>query len=490
MTTLAPAQAGVYTVANSSDRSARFPTPFTGQLCLMLDTGDIVRYSGSAWVVVIGQSLATTNTVYVDDPAYAVAGDGVTNDSTAMQLALNSVPAGGILKGTPGKTYLLSATTAGALFKTAAAGVLLDFTGCVLKYGGAPNLTTGADGGSLGLVNILHDGCYLRGTIDCNSKAYYGVSIKSQVSGFRHDITIKNTVDDSSPWSGMHFAASSDVTGVAVSGRAKNVSGFLQRPSCPTSTAGAATVTGHADVTAIVIGGSAQATNATGSALVYAADAWTARLALIDKPAIQLTASLAETSLHWADLIVNDLGTQGLEVYGETVAAGTVVGLPVGSIPGARFKTDVHCGFYHYNTVFASTDPPNVDMVGGAAASRGVISLLGRERIGRKVLTWGTAPAVDARDGEIQLLTATTDVAAVMAAPSNPPTDALATYSQFLTIVFKNGTGGALATAITFNAAYKVSASVQPADGKYIAVTFLYHPADAVWVEISRGAAV
>ena len=67
---------------------------------------------------------------------------------------------------------------------------------------------------------------------------------------------------------------------------------------------------------------------------------------------------------------------------------------------------------------------------------------------GSVALVSGTTPAVNARAGNYQTLTVLTNIAVVIAVPTNPPA---AGQSQDLFITIRNGSGGALTTAPTFN---------------------------------------
>lgn len=95
-------------------------------------------------------------------------------------------------------------------------------------------------------------------------------------------------------------------------------------------------------------------------------------------------------------------------------------------------------------------------------------------------LVYGPAITPDASAGNVQVVTATNNVAFTINAPTNPPA---AGSTQFLTLTIRNASGGALGVA-TFNAAFKLAAWTQPANGFSRSITFRWDGAN--WVEVNR----
>jgi hypothetical protein len=189
------------------------------------------------------------------------------------------------------------------------------------------------------------------------------------------NVTIINTRETSGTWAGLSYAASSDVTGVAISGRATNVSGFLNRPNCPfTDTSDV--ITGHGNVAAALIGGTQVVVNATSLALVLGGpdSQFNAYCAGIGKPGIMSTAKANEGNDHWFDLVLHEIGANVIELYGHGQFENNF-GLTAAYFLGLALKTGIVAAWYHYNVSAASTTAPNVLISGGTAASEGLIDL-------------------------------------------------------------------------------------------------------------------
>jgi hypothetical protein len=98
---LAPALWGIPVVSGSSERATLFPSPSTNQRVQNLASGNIERWNGSAWVADLAPGLNVK--------LFGATGDGVTDDTAALQAALNAcntlgagavnVPAGTYLTG-------------------------------------------------------------------------------------------------------------------------------------------------------------------------------------------------------------------------------------------------------------------------------------------------------------------------------------------------------------------------------------------------------
>lgn len=310
----------------------------------------------------------TLGYIFVDN--FGAKGDGVTDDTAAINTAEATRTAGQTLKFTPGKTYLCSQTAAANLLKVLVSGTW-DWRDATIKYGGATNLTTGGDGGALGLVNVLAANVRLIGTLDGGTKANYPIAIKSQVSGVRVDIALLNVLETNGIWTGIAYGASSDVTGVAISGRAANVAGIVSRASCPIVNT-SNTIVGHDDVTAFLYGGTVVNTNSTGFAIVSGGVQWDAYLAKPDTLGIMQTPKQNEDNSHWMDFIVHDLGANVFEIYGHANFADNNWGLGAsgGNIGGA-FKTGCVTGWYWDNVTQTTANAPNIFFTGGSAQSQG-----------------------------------------------------------------------------------------------------------------------
>jgi hypothetical protein len=117
--------------------------------------------------------------------------------------------------------------------------------------------------------------------------------------------------------------------------------------------------------------------------------------------------------------------------------------------------------------------------------SQAVLHRLGQAMQDRSVaLTSGTAPALDAKLGDHFTLTITSNIAVVIAVPSNRPA---AGFSQDIAITIRNGSGGALSTAPTFNTGangFKFSTVTNPANGTQVTYRFRWDPVQSFWYEV------
>lgn len=118
----------------------------------------------------------------------------------------------------------------------------------------------------------------------------------------------------------------------------------------------------------------------------------------------------------------------------------------------------------------------------------GILGVIGGVRDGRVALTWSTTPAVDASLGNYFELTATSNIAAVIQAPSKSVTNLI--QSQELTFEIFNNSGGALGTAPTFiagnNGFRMTAAAVNPANGTGVIYKFRWSAIWTRYVECSR----
>jgi len=103
---------------------------------------------------------------------------------------------------------------------------------------------------------------------------------------------------------------------------------------------------------------------------------------------------------------------------------------------------------------------------------------------GQYALVSGVTPAIDTTKGNYYTLAILTNIAVVIAVPLNPPS---AGYSQEITIAIRNSSGGALATAPTFNGGangFKFSAVTNPANGTQVLYKFRWDSVQSFWYEV------
>lgn len=316
---------------------------------------------------------SVTGIVSVD--ASGAVGDGVTDDTASIQSAENARLAWQTLKFTPGKTYLVES----AYTKTvAAAGDLLsmktagtwDFRGATIKFGSSRTMTTGSDGGGLGVINVNTDNStLLGGTISLQSQAQFGVAYKSQTSQHRLDLSIiSQGIEPTPSWSGL-ATASVDITGTAISGRAKNIAGWLSRPDCPVLSTGS-TIIDHQPATALILGGNQTIGNYTSSALVLSNGTYDLFHAPLGIGGIANAPIHNSLDVFSFDIVLGDVGCNQIEMYGTPALAAGSRGLPAGSVVGMSAKWGSVLAFYH-NDDSSNTTAPNAWISGGSAQSQG-----------------------------------------------------------------------------------------------------------------------
>lgn len=313
----------------------------------------------------------------MDLDAYGVTGDGVTDCTAFLQTVENLRPAWTTLRGVPGKTYALNANTGATLLKFKVSGTL-DFSGATLKYTNAANLTTGSDGNGLGVISFLADDISFLGTIDCNSKARYAITPQDTKKNFRLNCKIINTLETNGIWTGLYLAASVDITGASVTTRARNISGFLQRPNCPIIDS-TSTIVQHSDCTAVLLGDDTVVGNGTGLAFVLnnqIAPAFCVQR--IDTRGVIAFGFFGVGNTFLGDIFVHDVGLNTCEFYGTSQVNSDSTKCPQGKRVGPIIKTTagtVVGGGWWFNDPVANPDGPNVWVDGGSVQGGGLIDL-------------------------------------------------------------------------------------------------------------------
>lgn len=102
---------------------------------------------------------------------------------------------------------------------------------------------------------------------------------------------------------------------------------------------------------------------------------------------------------------------------------------------------------------------------------------------GQVALIPGITPAIDVSKGNYFTLTITTNIAVVIAVPTGRPFQG----GQEITIAMRNGSGGVLTTPPTFNAGangFKFSTVTNPANGTQVLYKFRWDPIQSFWYEI------
>lgn len=431
--------------------------------------------------------------LYVDP--FGAKGDGTTDDTAAINLAEAARTAGQVLKFTPGKTYAVAQTVAANLLKVLVSGTW-DFRGATIKYAGSTTLAGGSDGGALGVINVLANNTIIMGDVDGNTKARYAVAWKSQTAKHQIYLGFSNKIEDAgSNWCGVSGSCSADVTGVAISGRATNISGILQRPSCPFIANSSDTViTGHGDVTALLVGGSLIPGNQTSQALVLGGGQYNFYFAILDELGIMTTAKIHEGNTHWGDAVVHDLGANVLELYGHGIF-GTNFGLDgTTPWPAAICKAGTVIGGWWDTPDTSTTNPPNWRLQGmsrGAnlAAQQAYGYLAGQWQLGNQKPSATASYAPDLSAGNDFVIPAS-GAALTVGAPTNPPVNPSGLLlTQIFSVTIQRLSGGALTT--TWNAAYHLAGAWTDPSGANTqrSIWFRYDIGAAVAYEISRSAA-
>jgi hypothetical protein len=443
---------------------------------------------------------------------YGAKGDGITDD-TATFLAVEAArPAGSTVHVPPG-TYLLGATAAASLFRISKPGTWM-LHGATLKAGAAPYANYGSDGYGFGLVNVLASDVMLTGgTIDCNGNFRNAVAFESHQSGLDIYSTIVNTQENAGQntrgnWLGIHYAVSADISGVAQAPCARNVSGRIRRPSCPLMDGNYAIV-GHADLTATLYGGSniwgIGGIGASGVATVVCSPAAGVNqppqlaVACPDTPGLVNGLIIQADQSFCGDHYAHDLGHQTRECGGGTPNIGTAYGTPANFVVGDLIKSGAFSAWYHYNTLFGSTTPPNALLQGMSRA----LNAIAQNAYGYLAGQWLTGSwlydNVGTQNVNVDLAQGNRHIVRVTGAAAAPTINALLrqptpnptglTLTQLFTVTIRNSSAGAITTAWNAGVFHLAGAWVDPGNGKQRSILFEYDPVTAIAYEISRTAA-
>lgn len=383
--------------------------------------------------------------------ASGVCGDG-TDDTPAIQAAENNTPSGGTLRFTPGLTYTVNTTSNAAGVPKVVNSHIWDLTGATIKYGGASNLTTGSDGGSVPVIAVLSTPFrMIAGTIDGNGKAAWLLAFQDAQTGgaLLEFTTLKGTLEASSTWSGLAYQVSKDVSGIPIVGRFGNLSGQIIRVNAPIANSGD-TITSHSTVSVTVVGnaGSAQG-NATGFAIATnsGSDLQAELITMGGSapggsaspgvgggiPAFINNTGAQVSNNTWADMALYDLGARYIELYGAF-------------LPVPQRQTFSSGGTY---------TPSWFENAGAVSAMVHMISL-------------------------------TANVAVTIANPSNGGVIAV-DRAGFLRFVIFNNSGGALTTPVIFTGSqYITTGPVNPSSGSTTVVDFVFDFNRTKWIETSR----
>lgn len=184
---------------------------------------------------------------------------------------------------------------------------------------------------------------------------------------------------------------------------------------------------------------------------------------------------------------------------GGSIQGLVIAGVRFNGVSGGSLRQAINWGSSVYGATLIGHDLQNIDteMTGTLRGGTGglITQLVGALRfllngVSSWLGAWSDAATMttiagagtttpDASLGNVQWLTVTTAAAFTIGAPTNPTT------WQPLTLRIRNNSGGALG-AITWNAVFKMSAWVSPANGQSRSITFRYDGAN--WIEEVRTA--
>lgn len=425
----------------------------------------------------------------LDATQFGVTGDGVTDDTAAIQAALAAANKQALADGInyavqlPAGTYQISGQLlvpygvqlrgAGARatrIRVASTFAALTATGAIrIGDGTAPVFGTGvADlmvecsnlAGSIGIYSSdLQDNCFIRGVL-INNFDSFGIRLNGAAGAFGSTNACR--LQDIEVYR-ANIAGGAGAVGISIEngsfgillenvsslGKVGNILGVgIQSINCPLLV-----ICAHLEQ---VTDGVKIGTGAFASIM-------------------GLTANVATNLLH-ITAVTSSVVAMALSRFGGGI--NTVLDDGAGHT-GAIALTPGTVPFYSRAGIVAPT-LGNLPVLDGIQMQGPVIS-------SRPAPAWAAAIAINALDGENFLITATSNIAATVSAPTNPPA---AGFSQRIRLIFFNNSGGALTTAIAFNAAFKTSGAVSPAAGTTITVEFTWDQNRALWLEAGRSAAV
>lgn len=184
----------------------------------------------------------------------------------------------------------------------------------------------------------------------------------------------------------------------------------------------------------------------------------------------------------------------------QTADSGASIGLSLGSVGNSASQAGQPLVFTYRDAGNVSRSGQfNLDASGnmnytsaaGSATqhifSNPVILSGGRMQDGAFALTCGagTTPAIDASQGNSFTCNITSNVAVVLAVPSNTP--ATSARSQLIRIAFRNSSGGVLGTAPTFNTGangFKFTGTCNPANGTQCVWLFSFDQLQGFWYQV------
>ena len=331
-----------------------------------------------------GGSLSSSVKHYIDVHDYGATGDGSTSDRTAFIRAEAARTGAQELRGRSGMTYLLDGAVAGSVWTVSHVGTL-DFTGACLM-GPSSGLSVGSDGGSVGIVNVLVDNVRLFGNLHGRNQVRFPVALKSQTGGFLFMGSVSSCSTAAGHlYTGIHQACSEDVTGVAISGRARNTFAIVQRPDCPIIN-GSNAISANTDVTFVLLGTSVVQQNTTGMVLAMSNGAYSVGVVNPSLLGIPASQSAWTSNVRYGDINAHDAGLNVIEVYGTSAANSSAFSVPSGHTLGMVLKYGTMLGASWGNT---GTDDSgyNVVIEGGSALSTGYLQVSGNAFISSGTLS-------------------------------------------------------------------------------------------------------
>src|SRR2546422_3026354 len=171
----------------------------------------------------------------------------------------------------------------------------------------------------------------------------------------------------------------------------------------------------------------------------------------------------------------------------EIATGGTTVHVRLGDSGNSSFvESNTYLAYPDSETIglFALTGSHTIWSGTNFAGQQAILQLPGIIRDTPVALTSGATPAIDASTGTYFTLAILTNIAVTIGVPTNPPT---AGQSQDIVIAIRNSSGGALGTAPTFNTGangFKFAAVTNPANGTQVEYRFRWDPVQSFWLEV------